>query len=123
MGPGSRWCAARPPRAAVPERAKRDVESDDFSRLGDQAQTLTERLQAARERIAELEEGRTTSSVVATVEGERCLACGSCLRVCPEGAISMGDTARVDPKICTGCGVCIPECPENALSLARISRA
>ena len=51
--------------------------------------------------------------------GEYCVACGSCVKVCPREAISVwkGVTARVDTERCIGCGKCAQECPAGAIEL------
>lgn len=48
---------------------------------------------------------------------EYCVSCGSCLKVCPMGAVSIwkGVTARIDQMLCIGCGKCIRECPASAI--------
>ncbi len=46
---------------------------------------------------------------------DRCIACGDCRKVCPEGAIDLDDPARVDRTRCTGCGWCARDCPAAAL--------
>jgi ferredoxin len=47
-----------------------------------------------------------------------CVACGSCVDVCPFGALSLSDGAVVvDDDACMGCGVCISRCTQDALSL------
>ena len=53
------------------------------------------------------------------VVGEYCVACGSCLKVCPMSAIAIwkGVTARVDPALCVGCGKCTKECPAGTIEL------
>jgi heterodisulfide reductase subunit A-like polyferredoxin len=42
-----------------------------------------------------------------------CVACGSCARECPCGAISIhkGLYALPDAKKCVGCGKCADACP------------
>lgn len=49
--------------------------------------------------------------------GKNCVACGSCLEVCPLGAISIwkGVIARVSGGKCVGCGKCAKECPASAI--------
>lgn len=49
--------------------------------------------------------------------GKSCVACGSCLEVCPLGAISIwkGVIARVRGEKCVGCGKCARECPASAI--------
>lgn len=51
--------------------------------------------------------------------GDYCVACGSCLKVCPKEAISIwkGVIARIDKDICVGCGRCAKECPAGAIEL------
>jgi len=46
----------------------------------------------------------------------RCIGCGSCESVCPDGAIIPGEE-RVDRKLCTVCGVCAAACPAEALRM------
>jgi len=49
-----------------------------------------------------------------------CLGLGDCVKVCPEGAISIkpgNGVAVVDPEKCTGCGLCVAECPQNLIGL------
>ena len=45
------------------------------------------------------------------------MACGSCLEVCPLGAISIwkGVIAQVNGEKCVGCGKCAKECPASAI--------
>jgi len=45
-----------------------------------------------------------------------CVACGTCMGECPNGAISEGDVYRIDPAICVGCGTCADACPMGAIS-------
>jgi predicted aldo/keto reductase-like oxidoreductase len=47
-----------------------------------------------------------------------CRGCGTCVRTCPNGALSLaGGKAKVDPDRCLLCGYCNPVCPEFALRL------
>jgi heterodisulfide reductase subunit A2 len=57
--------------------------------------------------------------VVATVEGERCAACLTCVRVCPYEVpvINVRGEAEIDVAKCKGCGSCVAECPARAIEL------
>ena len=47
-----------------------------------------------------------------------CLGYGDCVRVCPQGAITITDRiASVDIRKCIGCGLCAAECPNNLIAL------
>lgn len=60
------------------------------------------------------------AGVVATVDAERCTACGLCVEQCRFEAIELGETtAVVDSIACEGCGVCHLVCPEGAVRLVR----
>lgn len=51
--------------------------------------------------------------------GEYCVACGSCIKVCPMSTIFIwkGVMAQVDKERCVGCGKCAKECPAGAIAL------
>lgn len=55
----------------------------------------------------------------AVVNKNECVACGSCQKVCPMGAIRVhkGLYAQVDDDRCVGCGRCAKECPASVISL------
>ncbi len=57
--------------------------------------------------------------VVAVVEGERCAACLTCVRVCPYSVpvINARGEAEIDVAKCKGCGSCVAECPARAIEL------
>ncbi len=59
------------------------------------------------------------SAYVARVDGELCIACGTCEDRCPMEAIAVGDddVSEVDQALCIGCGVCTPTCTEDAVDL------
>jgi len=53
----------------------------------------------------------------ALVDKRKCLACGGCISVCPQDAISWnGNKAVVDKENCISCGICINTCPIGAIS-------
>ena len=51
--------------------------------------------------------------------GRECVACGTCVKVCPRTAIRVasGVTARVDQEICIGCGKCSRICPADVIMM------
>lgn len=54
----------------------------------------------------------------AVVDKKLCVSCGSCVKVCPRGAISVpnGIYAVIDEDLCVGCGLCAKECPASVIS-------
>lgn len=53
----------------------------------------------------------------ASVNGENCTACESCVERCQMDAITVEDVADVDVDRCIGCGLCITACDFEALSM------
>ena len=46
----------------------------------------------------------------------RCIGCGTCLNVCPNGALSQTESGiKIDRRLCTGCYTCFSACPTLAL--------
>jgi pyruvate formate lyase activating enzyme len=45
----------------------------------------------------------------------QCLKCGDCVKVCPEGALTLEDEIIINRDKCTNCGACTEECPTGAL--------
>lgn len=51
----------------------------------------------------------------------KCIGCGICTKVCPEGIIRMETNKEGEPKprtdynYCKGCGICAAECPVKAI--------
>jgi len=52
-----------------------------------------------------------------------CLGFGTCVRVCPFGAITMGEDRIpiVNWDLCTGCGKCVRSCPRNLIETVPIT--
>jgi NADPH-dependent glutamate synthase beta subunit-like oxidoreductase/coenzyme F420-reducing hydrogenase delta subunit/NAD-dependent dihydropyrimidine dehydrogenase PreA subunit len=51
------------------------------------------------------------------IEG-KCVACLTCVRVCPYGVPVVGEAGKIDIRVdqCQACGICVGECPANAIS-------
>ena len=55
-----------------------------------------------------------------TYASEKCISCGTCVRVCPEGAMraASGGGIRFDRARCMHCGLCAGSCCSKALHFA-----
>ena len=63
---------------------------------------------------------KINSNFFASVDSQKCLACGACVLKCPVEAIKIIDKkAVVDPDICIGCGVCKRSCAVGAITIER----
>jgi heterodisulfide reductase subunit A len=65
-------------------------------------------------------QGIMVGSVIATVKGERCAVCLTCVRTCPYGVPYIDPEkghAVIEAVECHGCGVCASECPGKAITL------
>ena len=52
----------------------------------------------------------------AIVDETKCLACGGCISICPQDALSMcGGRAFVTASKCISCAICIKTCPIGAI--------
>lgn len=58
----------------------------------------------------------------ANILENECVACGSCIKVCPIGAISVpqGISAKIDRDLCVGCGICEKTCPASVIEIITI---
>jgi ferredoxin len=53
----------------------------------------------------------------ANVDKKKCLACGGCISICPQDAISwIGYKAEVNLEKCISCAICIRTCPIGAIT-------
>ncbi len=57
----------------------------------------------------------------AVVETDKCIACLTCVRVCPFEIPKIGteNIAVIDTVECQACGQCVTECPASAITLSR----
>lgn len=58
------------------------------------------------------------SKMIAEVNVDRCVACGTCRKQCPKDAIQIwkGCYAVVDLALCVGCGKCGRVCPAGCIT-------
>ena len=69
-------------------------------------------------RLLEHAEARNIPQWLAVVDRDLCNACETCVKACPNQAISLvGNMARVDGESCEGCRTCYCVCPTGAISL------
>jgi heterodisulfide reductase subunit C/coenzyme F420-reducing hydrogenase delta subunit len=73
-----------------------------------------------------IREGYERPGPVATVNVQRCVACGQCVAACPYNAISLQTVtvnrrqkmaAQVDANLCMGCGICNAVCPSSSIAM------
>jgi NADPH-dependent glutamate synthase beta subunit-like oxidoreductase/coenzyme F420-reducing hydrogenase delta subunit len=53
----------------------------------------------------------------AVVDQKKCMACLTCMRICPYGAPVVTSVSEIRPEYCQACGLCAPECPAQAISM------
>ncbi len=72
-------------------------------------------------RAEAIEAGLTEpASLHPLIDPSKCLACGSCIRACPEGEIIgfiNGKAELIEPTECIGHGACEAACPHGAITL------
>ncbi|MCM1986690.1 MAG: 4Fe-4S dicluster domain-containing protein [Methanococcoides sp.] len=57
--------------------------------------------------------------MVAVINRDECVGCGTCVDDCPSEAISMDgeNIAVVNADECIDCGLCVDSCPTDAISM------
>jgi heterodisulfide reductase subunit A len=67
----------------------------------------------------------TTEAITAFIDESACTGCGTCIKLCPYGAIKKDElgTTRANDVLCKGCGVCAASCPEKAIRMRHFSDA
>jgi heterodisulfide reductase subunit A len=60
--------------------------------------------------------------MTAEVLAMRCVACGTCVEICPASAAQMVEVrgrrqAEINPALCKGCGLCVAACRGGAITL------
>ena len=59
------------------------------------------------------------SPEIAVVDKDKCIACLTCVRICPYMVPEIGEegVAVIQSALCKGCGICVGECPAKAIQL------
>jgi thioredoxin reductase (NADPH) len=74
-----------------------------------------------RERLREAKEAGLTepASIHPIIDPGRCVGSGTCVKACPENALSVinGKAVLADPAHCIGHGACLAACPVDAIEL------
>jgi len=57
--------------------------------------------------------------IVASIDEKICTGCGTCVKLCPFGALAKNEVgvAEVTAVLCKGCGLCAASCPERAITI------
>ena len=54
------------------------------------------------------------------VDKEKCIGCGACASICPQGAIKLKNgKAEINPEKCVKCGACQNFCPMSAIDITK----
>jgi len=53
------------------------------------------------------------------VNDDKCIGCGECVDICPNGALEMKDglSTWAHPDLCEECGLCETVCPQEAITM------
>ena len=64
-------------------------------------------------------EAKRRSRYIVTVDAERCIGCGECVKACLTGALQIinGVSQLIDERLCDGFGSCIAACKNDAIRL------
>ena len=94
--------------------------STDFNELATEAAAASHSIHAL------LHKGRIEMpDDAARVESEKCVACLTCVRLCPHSAIEFSladEAASISSRMCRRCGVCAAECPADAIRFPNYDR-
>lgn len=92
----------------------------------DISEAVTQGAAAASRAAIPMAKGYVQAEALASVVDEtKCTGCGTCIEVCPYGALRKNDKgfAEVIVAACKGCGCCGATCPEGAISMTNYTDA
>jgi heterodisulfide reductase subunit A len=90
-------------------------------------EAVAQGLAAAAKAASLMHPGQLVAEAVSAHVAEAlCRGCGTCLSICPFGAVSLRvrqglPVARVNEALCMGCGACAPACPSRAIGVRHFS--
>lgn len=127
---GSKMGVTRTPdgffREAHPKLKPLDTNSDGIFLAGatqfpkDITECMVQASGAAARAAIPMSKGRVeVEPIVASVNEDLCIECGTCENICPYGAIKKGEEgkAEVTEILCKGCGACAASCPARAITI------
>nr|MDO8080070.1 CoB--CoM heterodisulfide reductase iron-sulfur subunit A family protein [Candidatus Freyarchaeota archaeon] len=127
---GSKMGVTRTPdgffREAHPKLKPLDTNSDGIYLAGvaqfpkDITECMVQASGAAAKAAIPMSKGRVeVEPIVASVNEDLCIECGTCENTCPYGAIKKGEggKAEVTEVLCKGCGACAASCPARAITV------
>jgi len=113
--------------AAMPVAANRP-DDDDLriaGEFGAKVRNILGRIESAKQLKQPLvpgdkpyKEGVSSLPFGPQIDETACTLCGSCVEVCPGGALGIGERLELAVPLCTLCCACIKTCPEEALSIS-----
>jgi len=86
----------------------------------DLTESIAQALGAASRAAIPLVNGYVTAEAITSeVEQDICTGCGTCVSICPYGAIVKNDEGKAYTILaaCKGCGACASVCPEKAITM------
>jgi heterodisulfide reductase subunit A len=127
---GSKMGVTRTPdgffREAHPKLKPLDTNSDGIYLAGaaqfpkDITECMVQASGAAARAAIPMSKGKVeVEPIVASVNEDLCIECGTCENICPYGAIKKGEEgkAKVTEILCKGCGACAASCPARAITI------
>ena len=84
---------------------------------------ISELKNIAIEKITAHEKLNKTSQLYPSIDKEKCIKCGKCVRICSESeytALSINkEGLNLDKKSCVGCSLCSHVCPKEAIKMCK----